>query len=109
MDNPKNDNYYLHKIKTDLIFIMNQMRNVDLSELAQNEVLLDSMMFRMIQISENAKKLSQNFKAERDNVPWHSLYGLRNRIVHDDGSVDIQIVYDTLVHNIPDILSIIGE
>lgn len=33
------------------------MYNIDADELNANEVLLDSMLFRMIQISENAKKL----------------------------------------------------
>lgn len=55
MDNTKNDNYYLDKIRTDIEFINVHMKDVDLQELNENEVLLDSMLFRMIQISENAK------------------------------------------------------
>ena len=42
----------------------------------------------MIQISENAKKLSDEYKLHRGNVPWKVIYGLRNRIVHDYGNVD---------------------
>ncbi len=57
------------------------MKNVDIEELNANEVLLDSMLFRMIQISENAKKLSDEYKLHRGNVPWNAIYGLRNRIV----------------------------
>ena len=38
------------------------MQNVDIEELNKNEVLLDSMLFRMIQVSENAKKLSDEIK-----------------------------------------------
>ncbi len=41
------------------------MENVDIEELNANEVLLDSMLFRMIQISENAKKLSDEYKLHR--------------------------------------------
>lgn len=33
------------------------MYNVDVDELNANEALLDSMLFRMIQISENANKI----------------------------------------------------
>ncbi|MBR6406400.1 MAG: DUF86 domain-containing protein [Lachnospiraceae bacterium] len=32
------------------------------------------------------------------SFPW---YGLRNRIVHDYGSVDFSVVYDTLKNDIP--------
>lgn len=57
MDNIKNDKYYIQKIIQDLQFIVKHMYNIDADELNANEVLLDSMLFRMIQISENAKKL----------------------------------------------------
>ena len=60
MDNVKNDAYYIKRLKQDLEFVVTHMKNVDIEELNANEVLLDSMLFRMIQISENAKKLSFN-------------------------------------------------
>ena len=46
MDNTKNDHYYLEKIKADIGFIVEHMKDVDLQGLNENEVLLDSMMFR---------------------------------------------------------------
>lgn len=88
MDNVKNDAYYVKRLKQDLEFVVTHMKNVDIEELNANEVLLDSMLFRMIQISENAKKLSDEYKLHRGNVPWNTIYGLRNRIVHDYGNVD---------------------
>ena len=42
MDNHKNDNYYLNRIRTDIEFIIAHMKDVDLQELNDNEVLLDS-------------------------------------------------------------------
>ena len=62
MDNIKNDNYYIQKIRKDLEFIVEHMHDVDIEELNANEILLDSMLFRMIQLSENAKKLSDEYK-----------------------------------------------
>ena len=58
MDNLKNDTYYIQKIIQDLNFIVLHMKDICIEELNENEVLLDSMLFRMIQLSENAKKLS---------------------------------------------------
>ena len=55
MDNVKNDNYYIEKIRIDLEFIVLHMKDVNIEELNANEILLDSMMFRMVQLSENAK------------------------------------------------------
>lgn len=46
MDNLKNDTYYIQKIIQDLNFIVLHMKDVDIEELNENEVLLDSMLFR---------------------------------------------------------------
>ncbi|MFI3214273.1 MAG: HepT-like ribonuclease domain-containing protein [Eubacteriales bacterium] len=104
MDNVKNDNYYIQKIINDLGFIVVQMNGIGIEELNTNEILLDSMLFRMIQISENARKLSESYKQSKGSIPWNAMYGLRNRIVHDYGSVDLSVVYDTLKNDIPELL-----
>lgn len=65
------------------------------------------MLFRMIQLSENAKKLSEKYRQEHNNVPWNSIYGLRNRIVHDYGNVDLEVVYETLKKDIPELMEMI--
>ena len=111
MDNVKNDLYYVRKIQDDLSFIMKHMEGVNEEELASNELLQDSMMFRLIQISENSRKLSDHFKDfEHPAIPWTAVYGLRNRIVHDYGSVDLGFIYDTLKNSIPELyLLISGE
>ena len=107
MDNIKNDIYYVQKIRKDLEFIVEHMKNIDMKELNRDEVLLDSMMFRMIQISENAKKLSDEYKLMHGNIPWNALYGFRNRIVHDYGNVDLEVVFDTLKNDIPELLELL--
>ncbi len=109
MDNVKNDNYYLDKIITDIEFINAHMKNVDYQELNENEILLDSMLFRMIQISENSKRLSEEYKEVKSNMPWNELIGLRNRIVHDYGNIDLNIVFETLKHDIPDLMRLLKE
>ena len=107
MDNVKNDAYYIKRLKQDLEFVVTHMKNVDIEELNANEVLLDSMLFRMIQISENAKKLSDEYKLHRGNVPWNAIYGLRNRIVHDYGNVDRKDIDE--VENISSIVGAMVE
>lgn len=109
MDNIKNDAYYVQKLKTDLEFITKHMCDVDIEELNRDEVLLDSMLFRMIQISENAKRLSDNYKLAYGYIPWSALSGLRNRIVHDYGNVDLNIVYETLKNDIPELLELLRD
>ena len=104
MDNLKDDNFFAKKIRDDLTFIVNHTKDVNKEELSKNEILLDSMLFRLIQISENAKKLSEQYKEDHKNIPWLAIYGLRNRIVHDYGNVDLDVVYSTLKEDIPELM-----
>ncbi len=86
------------------------MKDADEEELAHNELLLDSMMFRLIQISENARELTDEFRlSEHPAVPWLAMFGLRNRIVHDYGSVDLSIIFDTLKSSIPELYDQLNE
>lgn len=109
MGNDKNDKYYIDKIMEDISFIIRNTKDISKEELGQNEVLLDSMMFRLIQISENSKKLSDDYKENNSNIPWLAIYGLRNRIVHDYGNVDLSVVFSTLKNDIPELQGLLNE
>ena len=104
MDNKKTDQYYIKKIVTDLAFIIEHTSGLSKAELEANEVLIDSVMFRLIQVSENSDKLTDGFKKQYSVIPWRAMKGLRNRIVHEYGNVDLGVVYDTVRNDIPDLL-----
>lgn len=102
MDNRKNDRYYLKKIVTDLAFIISHTNGLSQKDLEENDLLIDSIMFRIIQIAENNNKLTDAFKKAHSDVPWIAIKGMRNKIVHDYGDMDITIVYDTVSNGIPE-------
>ena len=101
MDNKKDDAYYLEKIVNDLKFLIEHTSGRTKGEIENDEVLCDSIMFRLIQISENSDKLTLAFKNANANLPWREIRGMRNRIVHDYGVVDMTIIYDTVMYDIP--------
>ena len=97
----KTDVYYVEKILKDLRFIRTNTQNLTLKELELNEILCDSILFRLIQISENSSKLSPLFKLDHQDISWSAIKGMRNRIVHDYGEVKLDIVYQTVKEDIP--------
>ncbi len=109
MDNIKNNNYYVNKIIIDLEFLIKHTKNYTKEEIEENELLLDSIMFRIIQISENCNKLTDTFKKQNNSIPWMSLKGMRNRIVHDYGEVDYSIIIDTVLIDIPEVYELIKK
>lgn len=109
MDNKKTDQYYIKKIVTDLAFIIEHTKDLTQEELEGNEILVDSVMFRLIQVAENSDKLTDTFKQAFSSIPWRAMKGLRNRIVHEYGNVDLSVVYDTVKEDIPDLLQKLNE
>ena len=105
MDNKKDNNYYIKRIVTDLELIFEHTRKLTLGELEANEILVDSVMFRLIQIAENADKLTEDFKSGYATIPWRAMKGMRNRIVHEYGNVKMNVVYDTVRKDIPELLA----
>ena len=104
MDNIKNDNYYIKKISMDLSFVLTHTAGLSQAQFEQNEILIDSVLFRLIQISENAERLTYEFKESHSNIPWHAIRGLRNRIVHEYGNVDLTVIYNTVINDLPILL-----
>ena len=69
-------------------------------EFVNNEELVYSSSFLILQIAEHAKKLTTEVK-ENYNVDWKRIIGMRNVIVHDYLGVIQDTLYETLVDDIP--------
>lgn len=48
MDNSKGDNYFASKLREDMAFIVKHTTDISIEQLQNNEVLLDSMLFRCL-------------------------------------------------------------
>ena len=77
MKREKTDRYYLDKIISDLSFIIEHTKDKSIEEVMSTPLLLDSVMFRLIQVSENNDKLSIKFREKNNSIPWQSIKGFK--------------------------------
>lgn len=105
MDNNKTPKYYIEKIIIDIEFCIRYLKNVAIEEFNNNELLTSAISFKFVQISENVKKLPQSIFNMYPNIPWMKISGLRNRIVHDYGSIQLDIIYNTVIQDLPLLLN----
>lgn len=96
----KNDYFYLEKVIKDIQYLLNATKGVTKEQLEENETLLDSVMFRFIQISENLKRVLEDFKNINNHIPWNLIIALRNKIVHEYGKMDLTVIYDVLQNDL---------
>jgi uncharacterized protein with HEPN domain len=66
-----------------------------------NVDLQDAALRRLQTLSESAQRLSDEFKQRHPEVPWQRIAGMRNRLVHAYLDVDLDIVWNTLVADLP--------
>lgn len=75
-----------------------------LAEFEEYSMRVEATVFNLMQLGELAKQsLSDEAKMQITTIPWQQIYGLRNRIVHGYSGVNMQIVWDTVVYDIPEL------
>lgn len=65
-------------------------------EFALDEKTQDAIMFNLIILGEAANRLPSAFRDDHPELPWASIIGTRNVIVHGYDQVKLQIVWDIL-------------
>ena len=108
MDNKKSDIYYALLAIDNIKAIQKYIGNKTYDEFILDEELIDAIMFRLVQLIENIKKISNEFKNENSQIPWGKIIGFRNGIVHEYGKTDYTIVYETISQDLDELLEAFG-
>ena len=79
--------------------------NYDKDVFFENKMAQYGICFCIAQIGDLVNKLSdEGYEKKYPELAWREIYGMRNRIAHDYGAIDLQLVYDTGVKDIPVLL-----
>ena len=63
----------------------------------------------ILQIGELVGKLSDEFKAENNKMPWQEIRAMRNIAAHNYGEIDIDILWETVIGDIPSLKEYIKD
>ena len=77
------------------------INNTTFEQFKKNEQLYDSVLMNLIVIGEEANKVSDTFKEEHPETPWHKMIGMRNLISHDYFSLKPEVVWSTAQRDVP--------
>lgn len=90
--------------------IVNSIEKIEsyCGELNYSEFLKDSKtqdaIIRNIEIiGEAVGRLSNELKDSRPEIPWNNIKGTRNRLIHDYSGVNIDILWNIVKDNLPDL------
>jgi uncharacterized protein with HEPN domain len=65
---------------------------------------VDAVSKRVEDVGEQAKRLSDEQQAALPEVPWAEVKGMRDRVVHDYGRLDVRILADVVEFDLPDFI-----
>ena len=59
--------------------------------------------FTVSQIGELVKEITDETIEKYTDIPWNSIKGMRNRIVHDYENVDLSVLWGTIHESLPEL------
>ena len=101
MGNVKNDIYYAKRILKNIEVLTRYLKDKSQDDLRNDGFLCDAIENRLTKLSEDASKLSPQFKESLPSIPWTAIYSIRNRICHDYDVVDAPTLYKTVKISFP--------
>lgn len=63
----------------------------------------------IIQIGELVSRLSEEVQQKDSDIPWRAIKGMRNLHAHDYENVDLEMVWNTLTEEIPELEQRLSE
>ncbi len=56
-------------------------------------------------VGEAAAQVGEDVRRANPDIPWRQIVGMRNRLVHVYFDIDLPLVWDTVRHDLPDLIA----
>jgi len=76
-------------------------------QLASDVLRQSAILYQISIMGEATKRLSREFREQHPEVPWDDVAGMRDIIAHQYDRLDLDIVWQVIQRNIPELLDMI--
>ena len=99
----RSDNILLYDILESCQRIASYIDGVTKEQFESNYLLQDGLVRKLEIMGEATKGLSEDLRDANPYVPWRKMMGIRDRIVHQYFRVDLDIIWQTVTNDIPEL------
>ena len=92
---------YLLHILDETTYIISASQELSEARFMNHDTLKRAFVRSLEIIGEASKKIPEAVKLRYPKVPWRSIAGMRDRLIHNYFGVDYEIVWDVVQHKIP--------
>lgn len=97
------DRIIIQKIIAYIDDVEKYVDGLNAKEFLDDKKTITACAFTVSQIGELVKEVTEETTKKYTNIPWNSMKGMRNRIVHDYENVDLSVLWGTIKESLPEL------
>lgn len=70
---------------------------------SSNSIFQNAVALCVLQIGELTTHFTEDFKKTYNKIPWNQIKAMRNVVAHNYGNIDKETLWETLIHDIPEL------
>ena len=95
------DRIIIQKIISYINDVQKYIAGLSAKDFLDDKKTITACAFTVSQIGEIVKEISDETINKYNNIPWNSIKGMRNKIVHDYENVDLSVLWGTIKESLP--------
>jgi len=99
------DEIFIKRIKEEIDFIQNSLKNVEKDLFLNNQIIQHAISMSLIVIGENVNHLSEEFRAEYSDIEWVQIIAVRNIAAHGYWQLNMEQIWKAIETDIPELKS----
>ncbi len=100
----RRDEAYLLDILLSARRALKYIEGLNLEQFESDELVQDAVMYPLEIMGEAAGHISEEFRQNHPDIPWHKIIGIRNRLIHEYFRINHMTVWDTINNDLPDLI-----
>jgi len=97
------DRIILQKISTYISDVAHYIEGFSFEDFMTDKKTVSACAFTVSQIGELVNEISEDTQKKHDYIPWKSIRGMRNKIVHDYENIDLAVLWGTITKSLPEL------
>jgi len=103
------DRIVLQKMDKYIQEILQYANGLDFEDFVNDNKTVNATAFLIGQLGELSTHISADVKEDNPQIPWKSMKGIRNKIVHEYENVDLAVLWGTVARSLPELSALIKE
>ena len=105
----RNNELYLQDILDSINKILKYTSDFSFDDFKNNTITVDAVIRNLEIIGEAASHIDSKLRKDSSDIPWAHMVAMRNKMTHEYFGVDVEILWQTIQHDLPTLKKLIQK